>query len=356
MDAALTDLRAEIEADRERLLLLCAELVEQPSVNPPGDTAGPAAIVYRCLEQHGLAPRVVASVPHMPNVVASCVGSGAGPHLILNVHLDTMEPGDEAAWTVPLFRGTRRDGRVFGLGAGNMKGAVAAMLSAFLALARHRDVWPGRVTLAAVADEVVFGDHGAAHLLSEDLDLVGDGILCGEGPGFMRLGVGEKGLLWIELRASGEGGHASSVEQGRSAVVRMAEAIRAVDGLNGNDIEPPAALAHALPPGHPARHLTVNVGTIQGGTVANQIARLVTAVLDARVPPGLDLHQFEHEVARRVQPFAVGVRRIKGWEANWTDPEHPLARAVRQAATAVRGEPPEDVVRLPASDASRWRA
>ncbi len=347
---------AAIEARREELLTYCVNLVEAPSINPPGDTSGPAAIVERFLAAGGLNSRSVAKLASMPNVVTTCEGNWPGPHLVMNVHLDTMEPGDQGAWSVPVDRATRRDGRLYGVGIGNMKGAVAAMSLAFVELARHRAEWGGRLTLAAVADEVIFGEHGAAYLLEQDPTLVGDGLLCGEGPGGLNLGVGEKGLLWVDLEASGDGGHASAVRRDRSAVVRLSRAVLAVDALNGRDVAPPPELSGALPAEHAARRLTANVGLLRAGTVANQIAREASAQVDLRVPPGLALSDLQRAIVAAVAPFDVRVRHVKGWEANWTDPRALLPRCVRQAAERVRGARPDDVVRLPASDASRWRA
>lgn len=350
------DVLLAIARRREELLDLCARLVEAPSVNPPGETTAPAEVVRDFLTQEGMAPAIVANVASKPNVVATCEGKRPGRHLVLNVHLDTMEPGDAAAWSVPPMRATRRgDGRLYGLGIGNMKGAVAAMSLAFVELARRVEDWAGRLTLTAVADEVMFGPEGAGYLLGRDPSLVGDGLLCGEGPGGLNLAVGEKGLLWLELTATHAGGHASAVRRRDSAMARLAQALLAVDDLNERDTPPPAELQHALPLGHSARRLTANIGTLQAGTVANQIAREARAVVDFRVPPGLSLDALQADVDQRAAPSGVVVRRVKGWEANWTRPTTELPSLVRQAAASVRGAAPEDVVRLPASDASRWR-
>lgn len=325
------------------LITLCGELVAARSVNPSGDTRAAAGVVRRFLADHGLPSEVVAARPDMPNVVARAEGGGPGRHLVLNVHLDTMEPGDEAAWTVPPFRLTQRDGRLYGLGMGNMKGAVAAMATAFTRLAGARQRWPGALTLTAVSDEVVFGPSGAAHLLEHRPELIGDGLLCGEGPGQMRMAVAEKGVLWLELRATAEGGHASGSAREGTATTRLARLITQVDALHSE--------------GDPARALTLNVGVVSGGTFVSQRAREAVAQVDVRVPPSTALD----EVEQRVRALSAGVAgtsvtRLKGWEANGTALDDPLVVAVRDAAEAVRGSPPEPVVRLPASDASRWRA
>src|SRR5262245_36643292 len=150
----------EIDAAREQLVALCGELVGAVSVNPPGRTTEVADIVCRDLARHGIAGEQIAADAEAPNVVASLEGGGTGRHVVFNAHMDTMEAGDEAAWSVPVARLTRRDGRLYGLGMGNMKGALAAMCFATAALNRHRAAWAGRLSLTEVSDEVMYGDRG----------------------------------------------------------------------------------------------------------------------------------------------------------------------------------------------------
>ena len=141
----------------------------------------------------------------MPNVVVEVSGAEPGPHLILNGHLDTMGPGDASRWTVPQFELTPLDGRLYGLGMGNMKGAVAAMCAAMEILSEHPRDLAGTVTLLLVSDEVRFGDHGARFVLERDPRMRGDAVISGEGSGWMTLAVAEKGVAWLDLRASGAG-------------------------------------------------------------------------------------------------------------------------------------------------------
>jgi succinyl-diaminopimelate desuccinylase len=358
LDPALV---AQVRAFQRRVapdvVARCADLVAAPSVNPPGDTREVAEVVRRALEAAGLPARLEHTDPAMPSVVAEIDSGRPGPHLILNVHLDTMPPGDESRWTVPVWELTRRDGRLYGLGMGNMKGAVAAMVSAAEVLGTLRAHWRGRVTMLAVSDEVVFGENGAAHLLRAHPDLYGDGLICGEGPGFRRLAIGEKGVLWVRLAATADGGHSSAVRRGASATSRLSRALVAVDDLNGRRFDLPAGLT-ALAAGADERELalSVNAGTVAGGTFVGQIATRAAAELDLRLPPGLTADAAEQLV--RDQVAAVGgevdVSRIKAWDPNWTDPADALTQDWVRAAQAL-GRNTRYAIRLPASDASRWR-
>lgn len=354
---AAADVTAAAEDAREDLVRLCGDLVAAPSVNPAGDTRQVALVVEKALADRGIESRQQHCDPTMPSVLAEIDSGRPGPHLVLNVHLDTMPPGDESAWTQPVWELTRTEGRLYGLGMGNMKGAVAAMVTAAQLLSERRDRWSGTVTFTAVSDEVVFGDNGAAFLLREHPRLLGDGLICGEGPGFRRLAIGEKGVLWLELSTAGVAGHSSSVERGASASARIAEAVVRVDALTGQAGALPAELG-VMASGEPDRGLllTVNAGTVAAGTFIGQVATGATAGLDLRLPPGIDADNAEAMVRQAVQDIpSVGVRRIKGWDANWTSPDAPLTHSWQRASVAVTGEAATYAIRLPASDASRWR-
>ncbi len=344
------------ERDREALVGYCADLVGAPSVNPPGDTRAVAEVVSRWLSQHGIDSRLESCEPTMPSVVTGIDSGRPGPHLVLNVHLDTMPPGVLADWTVPVHELTRRDGRLYGLGMGNMKGAVAAMSWALAALRDAGDAWSGRVTFTAVADEVVFGDNGAAYLLRTHPDLLGDALLCGEGPGFRRVAVAEKGVLWLRVEARAEGGHSSAVRPGRSAAALIAECVRRIDGLTGRPVAPPPGLAEVARDGDPGVLLSANVGRVEAGTFVGQIATSATAEVDLRLPPGLTADAAEDLVRELLADLpGTTVHRTKGWDANGTAVGSPFVQHFATAVRALRGTEPEYAVRLPASDASRWR-
>lgn len=361
MTAQSTDegrsIAAEAESRREELVSLSAALVAAPSVNPPGDTRSVAAVVAGFLSDRGIDCRLEADVSTMPSVLATVDSGRPGPVLVLNVHLDTMPPGDESAWSVPPFELTRTAGRLYGLGMGNMKGAVAAMCHALDLLASRREQWCGRIEFAAVSDEVVFGDHGAAHLLATLPALRGDAMICGEGAGFRRLALGEKGVLWLELRAGGEAGHSSSVRPGRSASARIAKAVVAIDALTGlrGSLDPAVEIADV----ESGLELSANVGTIAAGSFIGQVAVEATAEVDLRVPPGLSLDDVETLVRETIERAGPGdgvtVRRIKGWEANLTPPASAIVTAWHHASDSLGIERPPHAIRLPASDASRWR-
>lgn len=353
-----TEILDAAEGRREDLIQLCSRLVSARSVNPPGDTREMAELVVAALGELDIAADRASAVDSMPSVIARIDSGRPGRHLVVNVHLDTMPPGDEGLWSVPPWTMTRRDGRLYGLGMGNMKGAVAAMIHAVGFLHQRRSAWRGRVTFTAVSDEVVFGNNGAAHLITTYPDLLGDAMICGEGAGFGRLAVGEKGVLWLRLHATADPGHSSAVQSGTSASARMARAVTAVDALTGRrgSLSNPMELLDE----ESELRLTANVGTIRSGTFVGQIATEATAEVDLRLPPGISADQAESmvrdAVERAVPDGPVSVSRIKGWDPNLTADTAAIVTSWRNAESAADQIPAQLAIRLPASDASRWRA
>ena len=346
-----------IESQRNGLLALLAELVAAPSFNPPGDTRAVCAIVAGRLVAASIPHRTVARLPEKPNVIASFQGGQPGPHLVFNVHMDTIQPGEESDWSVPLHALTRRGEQLHGLGIGNMKGAVAAQLLALEWLFANRAALTGRITFTAVADETVFGPDGAAFLLETEADLLGDAVICGEGPGGLGLALAEKGVFWVALEATAPSAQGMLARPRSSAITRLAAALGVVDGWNDVTVDPPAAIAAVAQGGRPdGLRLSVNTGTVQGGRFVSQSATRAVAELDFRIPPGLSIADVEQWLESLCADSpGLSFRRIKGWEPNWTPASAAVVAAGAAAHETATGRPATPVVRLPASDASRWR-
>jgi succinyl-diaminopimelate desuccinylase len=346
---------SEIDAAREELVRLCAELVAAASVNPPGRTAEAVAVVRAYFASKDIASEVIKADDEAPNVIAQIAGAVGRRHVVFNAHMDTMEAGDESAWSIPVLRLTRRDGRLYGLGMGNMKGALAAMCVASAALYRHRHAWNGRLTMTAVSDEVMFGERGTVFLLRQRPHLAGDFLISGEGPGFMGLAVAEKGLLWLDIETRSSGGHASRALRAETAIMKLASFLSHIDALNETFATLPRELAGVSGgEGNLGLRLSLNAGTIAAGTVRSQVATRARSELDIRLPPGITAQDCE-QMIRREAADDIELKPVKAWDANWTALDNPLVMALAAAAQNVRGQKPQFVVRLPGSDARRWR-
>lgn len=346
----------DIESRRDELIQLCARLVEAPSVNPPGKTREVADVVIAYLQGKGLSTDRIAIEDDVPNVVSS-IGSPAGPHVVMNAHMDTMLPGVVADWTVPVMSLTKRDGHLYGLGMGNMKGGLAAMCVALSALARHSQALAGKISLTTVSDEVMFGNRGTEYLLKQRPDLFGDYLICAEGPGDMHFAIAEKGLLWVDIEASGEAGHSSRALRNQTAAARLARFLAEVDALNEVYADLPPELDGINPgEGRLGLRVSANAGTLEAGPVRSLVSPTARAGVDIRVPPGLTILQLQQRLEQMAsQHTGIRVSFPKAWSPSWAGRNAPIVRCMDAAIQEIRQKAPEHVVRLPGSDARHWR-
>lgn len=353
----VADVRREVLADRELIVELCGRLVAAESANPPGVTASMAKVVAQFLASQGLAADLVASDAEAPNVVSRLVAPKPGKHVVFNAHMDTMQAGDESAWTVPILELTRKDGRLYGLGMGNMKGALAAMALAMKVVARRLPQLAGRLSLTAVSDEVMFGTRGSPFVLQSHPELYGDVMISGEGPGWMGFAVAEKGLLWLDVEAKGSSGHSSRALQGETAVARLAAFLAKLDSFNTEySTVPPEIEGVEGGEDNVGLRLSASVGVIEAGQVRSLIAPAAKAKVDLRLPPGVVISELKARIdAMAAETPGVSVSYVKGWSASWAPLDSPLVESIASAAEQVRGKPVQFVVRLPGSDARYWR-
>lgn len=357
-------------AEQTRLLGLCAALVGVPSENPPGDTRAVAARVVELLAPLAADVRLVEGRAPMANVVAVTRGARPGRRLVLNGHLDTFVVGDPARWTVDPLGGVVRDGRVWGRGVSDMKGGIAASLLAFERLHALREAWAGELVLALAADEETMGRWGTAHLLDTVPEAQGDAMICGDAGSPLVIRLGEKGFVWMRLTATGRAAHGAHVHLGDNAIERLLEAIGRLGALRDLPVPTPPAVAAAVAEASEASEalsgrgetrvltsVTVNVGTIAGGSKVNLMPDRATAEVDVRLPVGVGVETALAEVRRRLADLpGVGLEVLQQFEPTWTDPGHELLRLLRDSAREVSGRRPVVTMRVGASDARLYRA
>lgn len=294
--------------------------------------------------------RVVAKAKHRQNVIGE-VGQGQ-PSLILNAHLDTKPPGNEEDWETPPYAAALRDGRLFGLGATDMKGAAAAMIHAAAALADAVELG-GTVKVVLTADEEAGSAFGARYL-AETGAVAADAALIGEPAGVSSawefLAVASRGISCFSVTVRGTQMHSSLSDRIPSvnASVKLARVIiRLADEL-------------ALPEG-----AALNLGVTLGGGVYYGICPgEAECGVDVRTVPGMTLAALQAEV----ETFLETLRRedaelqvsaawhpVLTWHSPCAiDPGHPLVTAAAGAAQTVLGhEVPLGV--MPAfTDATNW--
>lgn len=308
--------------ERERLVDLTRELIALDTVNPPGNEIVCARHLAAILEAGGFEIELIEFEPGRPNLLARC-GSDPDRRICLSGHLDTVPLG-AAEWSVDPFGGEVDGDRIFGRGASDMKGGLAAIVGAALQLkASGGD--RANLLLALTAGEEA-GCQGAAFLGTQKESLGGAGALViGEPTGNMPL-VGHRGALWLEIETTGVTAHGATPELGVNAIYSAAEAIQQLARFSfGTDPHPVMGLP------------TLNVGTVKGGLNINSVPDRAVLEVDIRTIPGQSHAQVIDSI-RKTLSKDVSIRTIKNVEGVATDPEHPWVVSVFELAAGALGQ------------------
>ena len=338
------------------------------SANPPGDCRSAAAHITDYLDGLGAPCRIHAGQPHLPNVVGSFAGGSPGRHLVLNGHIDVFPAFDEEDWS-----GARRDGRLYGRGAADMKAGTAAAVIAYGLLHGMRDGLAGRLTLTCVSDEQTGGRWGTRYLFETLRDEVtGDCLLNGEPSGLNNIRFMEKGTLRLVVTVSAPGGHGGYPHLSRNPNKVMAAVIADLEAFHGREAPLPPAVHQALTSDAAVRAMeeglgagaarwvrcvSFNPGVVEGGLKVNQIPHRCRMEAEFRIPFGIDRDAFLHEVA------AVLARHDAAWEVvdthsyppSLADPEGEMVGILQRAAAEATGTVPVPVSSLGGSDSRYWR-
>ncbi|WP_037377728.1 M20 family metallopeptidase [Sinorhizobium americanum] len=257
-------------------LELTRALIAQNTVDPPGNERLTAMIIAEKLRSDGLDALVYEVAPGRTNLVARLCGSGEKQALAFSAHFDTIGVEPEK-WSMDPFIGDIKDGRLYGRGAADMKGGMAAMTVAVLDILRSGDRLKGDILLTFSAAEN--SNCLGARRLVDDGHFEGVGALLVSEPTGNRAFVTEKGALWLRVTATGEYGHNAFSEDRKgdrgNAIVRLA---RYLDKVHDLQFDAPKH-RHVKAP-------TINVGTIRGGLSTALIPPSASADIDVRLVPG----------------------------------------------------------------------
>ncbi len=344
----------EPEIDAADVAALAADLIAAPSPNPPGDVTMAARVVIDHLLRHDIAYRIIRTATGMWNIVSTIEGAHDGPHVMLSGHLDTF-PFTE---TPRSRRGPSRHrpstDRVFGRGAVDMKGGVAALLSAYTAIAAQRSGLRGRLSVCLVCDEETFGPHGARAVIRRWPYFKSDFVLSGEPSGRGVIRHGERGFVWGKVRFDGTRGHAAYGMPDDNPIVRAGRFLDALagwvaglvprSGEGGTGTEPPP---HARP--------TLNVGTIRGGEKINLQPAFCEVEVDLRVPFGMTALPLVAPLTETAAAFGGVYRTSHVYDPSESDPDGPLFRIMASAVRDTLGVEPEFTLGLGATDGRLWR-
>lgn len=368
---------------------LLQQLIRFDTTNPPGAERECLDFVSSLLTRAGIDVRTEARHKERPNVIARIAGRGEAPPLLMHGHVDVVPSGSEA-WAHSPFSGDLVDGFVWGRGALDMKGAVAAMIAACLSFAFTGNRPAGDLIFAFVSDEEAGSEFGIQFLVQERTELF-DGVRYGIGEGgtpsmqidgetLYPINVAEKQGCWMRLTLRGRSGHAS-VPIRDGTIVRLAEALRRLSSYQSIvQITAPVAammeeVSSAVPHSDFARALqtlvdgrplavaelgqyrtiieplvtnTVSATVVSAGSKVNVHPDQALIELDARLLPGASAEVIQAELGALLAdlPHDLVVTYFDPYptEIDWglyetlkavTFAEDPMAHVIPQLATGV---------------------
>jgi acetylornithine deacetylase/succinyl-diaminopimelate desuccinylase family protein len=269
----------------------------------------------------------VAPLPGRVSTISSW-GKTGGRTLLFNGHYDVVPALDVDNWPHPPFGAVVEDGKLYGRGAVDMKGGIAACLAAVSALQRAGFEPNGRLLMHFVADEEALGTHGARFLVDNGYCEGVDEAIVGE-PSAMHLVTSERGAVWLRVITKGLSAHGSTPQLGVNAITHMARVVEAVSGMRFRKLHETL--------GAP----TANVGTIRGGSKVNMVPDFCEVEIDRRTIPGETtdevVAEFEATIAGLaggVEDFNARVEVIDGAEASETPAGTSMVTLLDDARTA----------------------
>jgi acetylornithine deacetylase/succinyl-diaminopimelate desuccinylase family protein len=259
---------------KRTVIEILQDLIKIPSTTPPGKVVGVADYVAQWGLQLGTLVRRQPVEPEKENIILT-MNFGVGPILVLNTHTDVNNPAGQT-WETDPFEPTIHDGRVYGLGACDAKGSLAAMLAALHNLHNAPRGLTGSLLLTAVMGEEA-GGIGSLYLVSQGIHA--DGAIVGEPTG-LNVAIAHKGTYIRKIRIKGKEAHSASPHLGINAISHAARFCVEYDRLNEELKQAP----------HPVLGpANASVTLIHGGTRQNTIPGFAEIMIDRRLVPG-DTH------------------------------------------------------------------
>ena len=349
----------EIETREDQITALTQDLIRFPTVNPPGEAYQPCAeYLGNRLAKRGFQIEYIRAegtpgdsdkYPRI-NVVARREGKSKGPCVHFNSHLDVVQTG--AGWTVDPFGGVVKDGRVYGRGACDMKGGLAASIVAVEALLDSGLDLPGAIEISGTVDEESGGYGGVAYLAERGWFSQPrvDHVIIPEPLNVDRVCIGHRGVWWAEIETLGRIAHGSMPFLGDSAIRHMSAVLEKIE----HELYPALAARHSDMPVVPegARQSTMNINSVHGGEGEEFTGLPVPCVADScrmiidrrfLIEETIESVQSEvkallDRVAAERPSFKYKMRELFSVQPSMADRDGPVATATTKAVRQVLGK------------------
>ncbi len=305
---------------------LTSKLLAFHTVNPPGDERACARYVGALLHDAGFRTREYEFADKRTTLIASLSGEGDTPPICFVGHLDTVPLGT-APWTRDPFAGVSDGGKLFGRGASDMKGGVAAIVVMALRLSQCRRR-KAEIKLIFTAGEETCC-QGAEHVAGLGYTIGKAGAIVVGEPTANVPWLGHKGCVRYALKTKGVAAHASMPEEGVNAIYRAADVIKKLEKFD------------FAVPRHPFLGApTLTVTTMASGTAINVVPDEATLSVDIRTLPSQEENEIRNQIAA-VLGCDVTIQKLNEARGISTDPENPWVQQVYDIMEKLLGQRPK---------------
>tara|TARA_B100001123_G_scaffold89836_4_gene103251 strand:- start:107 stop:1462 length:1356 start_codon:yes stop_codon:yes gene_type:complete len=248
----ILQLLEQIDESKNELIELEQALVRIPSINtgvmPTGNETKVCEFISEWLSRYGINSEILEKTPGRGNIIARIEGTSGEAGLMFMSHTDVVPVEEESKWRFPPFSATISNGRIYGRGAADCKGLLAAQMMAMRTLKRNIPALKNGLILASGADEEHGGRYGFEWLAKTYPEKIYAPYAINEGGGTQvsstnglayMLGVGEKGRLQIEIDIKGSSAHASTPWKGENASYSLSKVIERIENYEAErDVSP----------------------------------------------------------------------------------------------------------------------
>jgi len=293
------------EIRKEELVQLTQDLVRMASVRRPGEYEERVALfLSRLLEEMGLDVVVEEVEPGSPNVISVLKGQNEGPCLMFECHTDVVTEGDASEWRYGPYEGRLVGNRIYGRGACDTKGNLAAAVKAIQAISQSRIPFRGKILLGILVDEEGMMS-GVKHFIRQGWANGVDAALICE-PVDNHLCITQKGALRAELITSGKMSHGAMPLAGLNPIPPMVSILEKTRQLEEEEIE---RLGKDPYLGYPSISPTVLQAPVKGEPQLNVMPSQCRALLDIRTIPGQSHEALKKQLVEVVEEEERSIRQ-----------------------------------------------
>ncbi len=354
-----------IDDAREEITALTVDLVQFPTINPPGEAYTPCAqYIGRRLLASGFevtymrgrdTPGDCDKYPRT-NVIARREGKYPGPTVHFNSHIDVVIAGE--GWSVDPFEGVIRDGRIIARGTCDMKGGLASSIIAAESYVRANPDFPGAIEISGTVDEESGGFGGVAYLASKGLFSKPrvDHVIIPEPLNKDRICLGHRGVWWAQIQTKGQIAHGSMPFLGDCAVRHMGAVLNAFEQGLYPKLNQKRTNMPVVPKG--AKRSTMNINAIHGGESddyeglpAPNVPDSCSLTIDRRFLIEEDITEVKAEVVEILEGlkssrknFDYSIEDIMEVLPLMSDRDGPVPTAVAEGIKRVFGKDPQYII------------